>query len=261
MANVKLLTTDRAASGTWSTDSAVSTLPVDNLKTESRRKVWRSVATGTTGAYAQCDFGSALSVDVVAFLGVNWSTGATVAIKSSANSDMSSPDVNVSLSSSGLTPYLDTTTKQFVYPLSATSARRYWRVTVTDTSLSYIEAGKAILGPAIVPTINFAPEWRWLSEDLSTVQRTIGGETYVNVRSIARGVEIEFRAMTAAEATGIAYTILREHGLSKPLLVVLNHDSTAIARDSIWGLAQEPSEIPYSSGVLRGLRLRVIERL
>lgn len=260
MANVKFLTTDRAASASWSTDSEAATLPIENLAGESRRKVWRSTATGTTGAYAQADLGSALSVDVVALLNVNWTTGATVGIKSSANSDMSSPDLNVSLSSSGLTPYLDTTSKQFVYPLSSTSTRRYWRVTVTDTSLSYIEAGKMILGPVTVPTRNFSPEWSEFSEDRSIISESVGGDTFVNLRTVKRGVELELKSLTEGEATGFARTLMVTHGRSKPFLTVLSHDATAYARDSIWGLLQADPEIAYSSGVLRTLRLRILER-
>lgn len=261
MANVKILTTDLAASGTWSADSALSTLPVLNLAGASRRKVWRSLSTGTVGAYAQCDLGSALAVDVVAFLGVNWTTGATVAIKSSANADMSSPDLDVSLSSSGLTPYLDTATKQFVYPLSATSTRRYWRVTVTDAAVSYIEAGKAVIGPVTVPTRNFSPDWRRFVDDTSSVTRAFGGETYVNVRSIARGIELEFKALTQSEADGFGYTLMQSFGISAPLMVILNTDATTIARDTYHGLLQSPPEIIHSSGVLRTLRLRLLERL
>lgn len=261
MANVKLLLTDLGASGTWSTDSAVSILPVSNLAGASRRKVWRSTATGTVGAYAQADLGAATSCDLLAFLGVNWTAAATVALKSSANADMSSPDLDVSLSSSGLTPYLDTTSKQFVYPLPATSTRRYWRATVTDTSLSYIEAGKGIIGAATVPTRNFSHEWRKFIQDDSTVTRSFGGETYVNVRSISRGVELEFKALTQAEADGFAATLLQSFGISAPIMVVLNYDATAIARDTYHGLLQEPPEIVHSSGVLRTLRLRLLERL
>lgn len=261
MANVKFLLTDYAGLGSWSTDSEVATLPIENLGGSSIRKVWRSTTTGTVGAYAQSDMGTAHTGAVVAALNVNWTTGATVGIKSSANADMSSPDLNVSLSSSGLTPYLDTTSRQFVYPLASTSLRRYWRVTVTDTSLSYIEAGKLIIGPISDPTRNFSPEWREFSEDRSIISESVGGDTFVNLRTIKRGVEIELKALTAAEATAWARTLMVAHGQSRPFLTVLSHDATAYARDTIWGLLQAPPEIVYSSGVLRTLRLRILERL
>ena len=261
MANVKILTTDRAASGTFSTDSAVSTLPVSYLAGDTRRKVWRSTASGSTGAYAQVDLGGAYSCNVVALLNVNWTEAATVTVKSSANSDMSSPDLNVSLSSITLTPYLDTASKQFVYPLSAASLRRYWRVTVTDSSVSYIEAGKMIVGPVDVPTRNFSPEWTEFSEDRSIVSESVGGDTFVARRVLKRGVEIELKSLTSAEAVGFARTLMTTHGISKPFLTILAHDTSYYARDTIWGHLQAPPEISYSGGVLRTLRLRILERL
>ena len=104
---------------------------VTNLNTDYLGTCWQS--TNTTGTYLTLDFGSATTVDVVAFLSCLASAGTTIRIR--AATTMANTTTAPTYDSGVLTMFLGTTpssgrTTSF-NPITSTVAQ-FWRVDIAD---------------------------------------------------------------------------------------------------------------------------------
>lgn len=255
MANGAIMTADLASAGTFSAGSQVVSLPAANLGTAALAQVWRS--NGSNSTNVQVDLGTALACGAIALLFCNLTAAATFRVRTSNNSNMSSPDIDSG--TIGVSGYLNTTTRQLVYPFAAASTRRYIRIDLADATLVYIEAGKLVAGPVSQPGKNYAHGWRWGAVDPSASGTSIGGQDWAALRRIKRKVDVTFPALTDAEARGYAYDVETAIGQARPVLFMLDTASSDRGRDSIWGCNRAGSGVGFPHPGIRDHSLSLIE--
>jgi hypothetical protein len=270
----------------WAT-SEQPTLPLSNATTANRRKVWQSLP-GANPVTLAFDAGADQVVDVLALLETNLSATGLYRVQTAGSRDFSP----ASYDSGWLSPggALDSQSRQLVHVLPTGSisggamphllredggfvlredgtskilleeAGHYVGISLDDASLAYHEVGKVIAGPLARPGRNFSHGWQWVARDLSQLSQALGGASYADLRQILRGVDVAFENLTDAEARGFAYQILTQAGSSRPVLVVLDPDSTALGRDTIWGRVESDLAVVFTDPGRRAHRLRVIER-
>ena len=145
MANIVLGHSDRVAGGTVTASTELPTLPAINLQqpflTPNR---WRSSANAAT---IDVDFGVSYTIGVLGLFGSNLTAAATFRLRLSANSNMTSPtyDTGVSQINAGVDP----TYGHLIHVLPTSQAGRYLRLELTDSSLSYIEAGRLFVATQV----------------------------------------------------------------------------------------------------------------
>jgi hypothetical protein len=287
MGKACLLYADIIDAATAYASSEQATLPAANAVGASRRKVWRS-APGVNPVTIAFDAGAAFTVDVVTALETNLSAAGQFRVQTGGSRDFSpaSYDSGWLPASSGA---LDLPTRQLVHVLTSRSSSDgthpyllredgsyvlredgskilleesgyYVGISLDDASLPYHEIGKVVAGALSQPGFNYSWGWQWIARDLSQIATAIGGASYADLRTILRGVDVTFEALTDAEARDFAYQILMQNGSSRPLLVILNPASASLGRDTVWGRNEAELAVVFTDPGRRAHRLRVIER-
>jgi hypothetical protein len=217
-----LLSPRDSDAATLSASSAVASLPVTNLQTIQPAQVWRSA--DNAPQTIDVAFPSAVAANALALVATNVSGAALVRIRAA-----------VLLSDVEASPALDTGWQPLFPPTGRPiepdwpstiglrrwtndTAYRFWRVEIADGlgAVSYIEAGRLVLGRAWQPTQNldlggtpfgFAPADVQLASTF--------GRTFTNRRSISppRLFEISVFALNKREAFDGIFELQRLRGL------------------------------------------------
>lgn len=256
MANIILGYRDRVADGTVTADSELPTLPAINLQhpflSPNR---WRSNDDNAVAILV--DFGASYTIGVAALLATNLTAAATFRLRISANSGLTSPtyDTGVSEISAGVDPDYG----HLIHVLSAPAAGRYLGLSITDSSLTYLEAGRLWAGTAFQPTRNYAWSAKRTTFDTTRLSPSEGGQTWVDTGYLQDELRIRFEALTDAEINADIAAI-RRLGRSKDILAVLDPDSTNLGRDSLFGLITENLSDEHSGLNRHVLDLVILER-
>ena len=253
-----LMTADLAAAGTFAAGSEVVTLPASNLGTPDLARLWRA-ASGVTAVSVTVDLGSAQATAILGLLNTNLTAAATFRVRTSNNSNMSSPDIDTGVSQLAATGYLSTAKRQLVFPYPAASTRRYVRIDMTDASLPWIEAGKLVIGPGWTPQRGYAFGWSWDWEDLSESHISIGGQRWVNVRPGLWVLDLTLQALTQAEGRAQAADLISRFGAGLPFLLCLDTASSDRGRDSIWGTRDSRGGPQFIHPDIATMQLRLTE--
>ncbi len=201
---------------TLTASSESSTLPVGNLKNHLISKTWRTGNTLTT-EYVEIDLGSAQSV-TCAIIGGHTLTSSDSGIKIEANTSNSwgTPAFSQSFTwDSGPMPLF-----------FSSQTYQYWRLVFTKSSASETrDIGKIFLGQYFEPTKNIARESLSINRrDLSRSGRAIGGQTYADVRSQYRRINMSFQNVSQSQFDlfdSFAATV----GTHTPFWVSIDHDT------------------------------------
>lgn len=217
-----LLSPRDSDAATLSASSAVTSLPVTNLQTIQPAQVWRS----TSNAPQTIDvaFASAVAANALALVATNVSGAALVRIRAAT--------LPANLSAA---PALDTGWQPLFPPTGRPTspdwpsviglrrwmndtAYRFWRVEIADSlgAVSYIEAGRLVLGRAWQPTQNLdlgGTPFGFAPADVQLA--TPFGRTFTNRRSLSppRLFEISVFALTKREAFDGIFELQRLRGL------------------------------------------------
>jgi hypothetical protein len=221
-------------------------MPLVNIQNPQLSKPARVTNLVQGGAYFLVDFGVPTRVDFIAFAGVNFSATHSTYFIMSDNADMSLP---VWASTRFARP-VDGGRMVYFTPNPSPIAR-YLKVELRDNTnpAGYIDIGRFMAGPAWSPAINFAwgAGFQWVDE--STFARSVGGQTYADIRPKYRRLQCAFDALSEAEAWGSfpsAYDMMQSLGTTGNLFCVYDPDDLTNAiggfmlpRRSIYGRLAE----------------------
>lgn len=216
-------------------------LPASNLQQADIAVKWRSAEAGAGAVVA--DLGAMTSIDTVALIGTTMSAAGEARVRyAAADSSGQAGDVY----DSGWTA-VDETYHQMIDLRAAVASARYVRVDLRDPGAAYIEAGRLFIGRRNGFAINFDYNWAITTLDRSIVGKTRGGQTMVWRDSIYRTIELTVSQLSEADRYGFVETIERQAAQKNDVLFILDPDSAALARDSIWGLISGATPIvnPY----------------
>lgn len=167
--------------------------PASNVAHEFKQRVWRTGAT-VAAETLTFDLGSALACTSVILFNHNL-TASDSSIQLLANSSDSwgSPAFTQAL----------THASSIISQTFSTQTYRYWRITFTKSSSSETrDIGRVFLGT--YHDTEAQPTYDGLKiepQDRTTIQRSIGGQTYADSRSIYRQVRLDFDGISQTQMT------------------------------------------------------------
>lgn len=232
----------------------VPTLLGTNLQNPHLSTPWRSTA---NSASVTVDFGASYTIGGIFLGGTNLTAAATVRVRISANSDLSTPTHD-----SGASPIaagVDPTFGHLIYILSSPAAGRYLKLDLADASLTYIQAGRLFAGTKFQPTRNFSYDYAESYIDTTAVARAESGELWIEDGIVFREMRVQYRAATHTDAQGDFKSIARLRR-SQDILFVLDPASSNLGRDSIFGVIAQNLSLQRIHNDIYSLDLIISER-
>lgn len=255
MANVVLGYSDHVAGGTVTASTELPTLPAINLQHPFMApNRWRSTANVAT---IDVDFGAAYSNGVIALLKSNLTAAATFRLRLSNSPSMTPTvyDTGVSQINAGV----DTHYGNLIHILPTAQSSQYLRLELTDSSLTYIEAGRLFSGAKFQPSHNYAYDYKRTTLDSVRFTESESGQNWTEVGVRKEEVRLHFEALTDAEVQS-DFAFIRLTGRHKDVLAVLNPASSNLGRDSIFGQITENLSDQHSGFNRHMADLVIVER-
>jgi hypothetical protein len=220
-----------------STDSEVATLPASNVQQAHVSRQWQT--DGDNAAYLLLDLGSSLSCALLALLGTNLTSSATIRIRGSVTDATATGSLAYD---SGTVAAGAKAGYGAVYKDFASVASRYWRIDLSDATLDELAVGRLFLGPSWEPSINMQMGWSSRVADPSRRSKSSGGQSYADVRPKARVLEFVLDCMTEAEMYGNAFALAYAQGITGDVLAIPDIDGSYLSEQAVFGLlsANEP---------------------
>ena len=272
MANSLTVYRNYADSGTLSSGTWSSTLPLSNLADRQLSKTARSQSLSTTATQFGLDFGSIETVKFVGALRHNLTQDGQWRIRLSTASDFATTehdtgwqDIWPSIIPFGVglwgeyywggkvDPAEASTYGIAAYEVIASPVRvRYMRIELDDAANpdGYLEAGRLIVAPAWEPTINLQYNWSLEQVDESRIVRSRGGQAYVDSKPKFRRLKFTLSDLQRDEMLGNAYELERLKGKGGDVLIMVDPDDAQhIHRQTVYGHLADTSAItnPYST--------------
>src|SRR5215213_1463268 len=217
-------------------------MPVSNLKQSHVARKYRSTGNSTT---ITINLGSQQNVDTVALMGLNLTVAGTVRVRVTNSGDVTQYDTGT------VGGVVDPSYGMYVGAIPSVVSVQYVYITLSDATLSYIEAGRVFVGLRHSFDGNFAPGWsrRYVDRSRSTESR--GGQLYVDRDNTYREFDLTFEWVTDAELTAFVEPLDRISGTHSDVLLMTDPAATNMGRFSVWGLLTEISPIvqPYTSDI------------
>jgi len=242
------------------TVSSESTLyPKANLYDENGAKVFRTANASSLHTVAN-DFGSAVAVDTVALINVNFRSTATIKVQASALSDFSVLDLDSTVVVSGLgqdPPHYN------LFHKFGSLTRRYWRLSISDISNpdGFYEIGEWVIGVRIDAASKQDPELPYTETfpDANVMHETEWLHEYVYIRDVedVRRIALEFNSVTAA--TRDLLRKLKRFTKTGGHPFVFTHDHTASPAETFFVRMSSELEIVRTTPTAYVVRLQLRE--
>lgn len=193
-------------------NSEETSLPDDNVQTFWKTKVWR--ATGDAAEWIKFDFASAQAVWIVAIVGHNFSSGATVTLELNAADAWGAPTV-----SQVIAYHADI----MIYVFTSAQSYRWARITIADGSNpdTYVECGRIFLGGYLSPERNFTNGWTKNRIDPSIIGISDDGAESIESKNPFLIFNLPFKNTLIDNVE----TVWEDRKLSGELFVILDSDN------------------------------------
>jgi hypothetical protein len=235
-------------------------MPALNILTPHVSERWRSTS---NSAFFTVDKGASDVADTVMVRGLTAGVNSTVRLRlSSTDSTGAAGDVLDTGNVSTGTENFDLDYGAFVYLFDSPTPWRYMRFDIFDPDSTYVEAGAICAGVRTEFTYNFqaGASVGWV--DRSTQTSTAGGQTHIWVDNAYRTVSLNFGTVSEAQRYGLIEECDRVNGIHANVLLILDSDSSNVARDAIWGLVTDLTPVTQPQVIrLFGKTYTVNERL
>lgn len=212
-------------------DSELSTLPAANVQQSHLAQKWYTVA-GVNSAYLIFDMLASESCALLAILGSNLTPAATVRVRAS---DADPTVTGTLLLDTGVIAGGVKDGYGAIYKALAETAARYWRVDLSDATLTQLRVGRVFLGPSWSPASNQEYGWSVTPLDDSPVSESYGGQDYVDIRPQRRLLEFELKWGSEAEMYGNAFALARAQGVGKDVLAIHDIAGAHVSEQAVWG--------------------------
>ena len=233
---------------TLGSSSAATAMPVSMLQQQDISRHFRSAPGNTVDVDAS--FAVAQSADTFDILGTNLTAAGTVRIRLS-NVALGNTDIwdSGTIASNLVDPiFLAAPRLRGEDALVLTTPKSGWkycRMTLTDNTLSAVEAGYLVGSTRTQLSYNFNYGAQFTVVDPSEQKKTSGGMTNIRSKPKFRRCELTVGALTEAQRWSVFEAIGLANGVSVPLLLITDPSSSNLGRASIFGLLQD--SIPVTS--------------
>ena len=186
-------TDNQIKAATLGSSTADANYPLANVKALPISKPFRF--TGKTSENITIDLLSAKTIDCVALLNSNLTTGCTITLNAGAASN---PD--------GTTWTTTITWRQYdSFKIFTPVSYRYWKVIVANAGnpASYIQIGYLILGDSTTLSFNYSPGWTVSDEHANLELETEYGTTHVAELFSRVRLQLPFRGLSETDANTI----------------------------------------------------------
>ena len=198
--------------------SQVGGFGIDNITHKWTSRSWRSASgSGTLVEYFVVNLGSAKSVDFFFVPWHNLSSNAVVKLQANSSNSWTSPPVDITLS----------VAESLFYSWSTPVSYQYWRLHLTDSTplTTYLEIGSwTFLGTKFQPTRNFSNSYSVTYNDLSTINRSRGGQLSSMLAPKYKSMRLSFEYVTSQDAD-MFEDMFDKVGLAKSLYFIMDDAS------------------------------------
>ncbi len=232
------------------------------LKNPHVGKKWRDNATST---FVLVDLLTSRSIDTVMLAGLSGSIPSFRVRLSTADSTGVAGNAHDSGTITGV-PYFDPTYGMFVYLLPTPASARYVRIDISESGVSYIEAGRLFLGLRNVFDRNYQTPWTRTPVRTSVDVFGVGGQTYVDLRLGYWKVHASFDFVSETDRLGFIEAIgaaIVNNG-HRDMLWIMDAASSNLSRDCLWGYLDQDLEVTqniYIIPPLYNLAVEIRQRL
>lgn len=241
---------------TVTASAAVSTLPPSFLQKAHLSQVWRT-PDSTTAADLVIDLGAAASVGLVALLNANLSAAGTFRVRGSNDNPTGTPgEVYTGPERTGFNSRYGMLAEWVDPALTA----RYWRIELNDASLTYLEAGRLVIGPVWYPLFGIRYPVTFGAVDASRVTTADDGSEWVDRRPARRRLSAVMPAVTEAEKEAHYESILARADPRSELFLAVDADASDIGRESYWGRLEAVPQAAFVDPDIYEVRLALTER-
>jgi len=249
---------NKADDATLSASSELASLPGSNVQYAHLSRKWYTAA-GVNSASLLFDMLAAVSCGILAVLGTNLTSAATMRLR---GSDSDPTGATGEQYDSGSIAAAVKAGYGAIYHSFASASARYWLLELEDTSLSQLQAGRVFLGPKWTPTWNQGFGWSMLARDDSQLVKSFGGQVYAEERPQQRVIEFTLGFMDEAEMYGNAFALARSNGIVRDVLAVNDTSGASYRSDqSVWGLCTASEPIVHETVNIYRQKFRIEERL
>lgn len=218
-----------ASASVLTVSGSIPLAPASKLLTPQVGDKWQINAdTGTI----DLDLGSSLSFDTIMLDGVTGDPD--ILVKAST---ASAGDDNIFNSGTlSETPNFDSDTGLFVYLRDTPVSARYIRLTLTDTGVASIAAGRFGVFLRDAPAANFVAGHAMVAVRGSQYSLGPHGQTFVDLRRGHYRQNVRFDALSEANRAGFLKTLRTAivNGGHKDILFIADTDSDNLSIDSLW---------------------------
>lgn len=262
---------NRADEATLAAGSAQPTLPVANLKDRQIVKPWRTTTTAPASTWVTANFGTPQTIGVAALIRHNFSQGSTWRVRlgydptfATHSYDSGWLDVWPHLEEFGALPWgvfqwgglvprevAAQITLSAYHLLPQPIVAQHLRIDISDAGNpdGFLQAGRLLAGPAYKPSRDMLYGWSIGFEDPSTVSKSRGGQTWIDVQERFRVLRFTLSNLNESEAFGNIFDYLfRRKGVAGDVLVIPRTDRpNQFHNQAIYGRLRtlEPITNPY----------------
>ena len=224
---------NKADAATVAASSQLASLPGSNVQNSHVSRVW-STAAAVTSATLTLDMLSSVSCAVLALLGTNLTSAATVRLR---GSDSDATGATGEKYDSGTIAAGVKARYGAAYLSFTAAAARYWLINLADATLTDgIEVGRVFLGPKWTATVSQGLGWSSMQRDESRRTKSYGGQSFADEVPQVRVLQFTLDFMTAAEMYGNAFAMARANGIVRDVLAINDPASAYLSEQSVWGL-------------------------
>lgn len=245
--------------GNVSTDSAATANPVSYTQHPYLSRKWKT-GTGVKSAYCVTDMQAVVTVRVVALLGTNLTSTATIRVRASdTDSTGATGDLYDSTTiSSGLT----TGYTAIYHVLSTDIDARYWRIDIQDLTVTdNLHVGRIFIGPAWLPSKPALYGWTLRWEDPSAITMSLGGQEFIDALPQYRVLQFTLSYMDEDEMYHNAFEVSRQRGRRHDILVMMRTTGDYLNEESVFGLVSRTTPITHQNLNIFRTQYTIKERL
>lgn len=249
---------DRVASAASIISAAANpAFPAANLATVQPGEVLRT-STGTTSASILVDFGAQVTFQAVLLYATNLTSSATWRVRLStvdatgvAGNAYTSATLNAGVST-------EWGRALRIFPAPATG--RYLLVDLTDTTLTFLEAGILRAMVAWNPSRGYKFGSLRSGRDWSKVPTGPNGQQWPLLGPVQRGVKFDLPLVSDAEWVSDGDALVRWAGTSRDVMVCLDSTATDLGRVTYYGLLEQVPEFERETSVYHSTSFRLWDR-
>lgn len=260
MANAAIAGTNKVKGVSISASSQELLMPASNLQTPDIEVRWRSKTNSDFIAS-----GLVIGFDTIVLKGVTASASALIRVRVSSV-DVSGAAGDLYDSNIGPAASFDANYDAIV-ALLPSPVSGYIRIDISDPASARIEAGFLFAAPRHTFSYNYSYGWQIRWEDRSGSQESRGGQDLLWKDNKRRHLTLDFAHITTPERYGVVEQIDRDNGQHENVLIILDVESSNLARDALLGLIEEltpvvqPDAVFNNDGPLYAKQYQLKERL